>query len=78
MAHKSRLKGGPFRLNLHPSECFDGNPYKTDKPLPPAKKLEEKKHFPVAFKPSSPSKKVCIVPKRICLCCDLGGYKKIF
>ncbi|XP_056626183.1 UPF0602 protein C4orf47 homolog [Triplophysa dalaica] len=57
LAHKSRLKGGPFRLNLHPSECFDGNPYKSDKPLPPPKKPEEKKHFAVPFKASSPSKK---------------------
>ncbi|XP_073668309.1 cilia-and flagella-associated protein 96 isoform X2 [Paramisgurnus dabryanus] len=60
MAHKSMLKGGPFRLNLHPNECFDNNPYKfdkPDKPLPTPKKLEEKKHYAVPFKPSSPSKK---------------------
>lgn len=56
-AHKSMLKGGAFRLNLHPNEYFDGNPYKFDKPLPPPKKIEEKKHFAVPFKPSSPSKK---------------------
>ncbi|XP_052006205.1 UPF0602 protein C4orf47 homolog [Xyrauchen texanus] len=56
-AHKSMLKGGPFRLNLHPNECFDSNPYKFDKPQPPPKKTEEKKHFVVPFKPSSPSKK---------------------
>ncbi|XP_072519753.1 cilia-and flagella-associated protein 96 [Salminus brasiliensis] len=59
IAHKSMLKGGPFRLNLHPKECFDCNPYKLDKPLPPSKKTEEKKtHFAVPFKPSSPSKKI--------------------
>lgn len=61
MAHKSMLKGGPFRLNLHPNECFDSNPYKSDKPvkpLPTPKKPEEKKHYAVPFKPSSPSKKV--------------------
>ncbi|XP_030622749.1 cilia-and flagella-associated protein 96 [Chanos chanos] len=57
-AHKSMLKGGPFRLNLRPKECFDSNPYKFDKPLPPTKKTEEKKHFVVPFKPSSPSKKI--------------------
>uniref|UniRef100_A0A8C2Q103 Cilia-and flagella-associated protein 96 n=1 Tax=Cyprinus carpio TaxID=7962 RepID=A0A8C2Q103_CYPCA len=57
MAHKSMLKGGAFRLNLHPVECFDSNPYKFDKPLPPPKKTEEKKHITVPFKPSSPSKK---------------------
>lgn len=58
MAHKSMLKGGAFRLNLHPVECFDSNPYKFDKPLPPPKKTEEKKHITVPFKSSSPSKKV--------------------
>lgn len=58
MAHKSMLKGGAFRLNLHAVECFNSNPYKFDKPLPPPKKTEEKKHITVPFKPSSPSKKV--------------------
>ncbi|XDV37125.1 hypothetical protein PO909_006784 [Leuciscus waleckii] len=57
MSHKSMLKGGAFRLNLHPNECFDSNPYKFDKPLPPPKKTDGKKHFMVPFKPSSPSKK---------------------
>ncbi|XP_066505604.1 cilia-and flagella-associated protein 96 isoform X2 [Hoplias malabaricus] len=59
IAHKAVLKGGPFRLNLHPKECFDSNPYKIEKPLPASKKTEEKKtHFAVPFKPSSPSKKI--------------------
>ncbi|XP_035387971.1 UPF0602 protein C4orf47 homolog [Electrophorus electricus] len=58
-AHKSKLKGGPFHLNLHPKECFDNNPYKLEKPLPAAKKAEEKKtRFAVPFKPSSPSKTI--------------------
>uniref|UniRef100_A0A8C1F7E2 Cilia-and flagella-associated protein 96 n=1 Tax=Cyprinus carpio carpio TaxID=630221 RepID=A0A8C1F7E2_CYPCA len=57
MAHKSMLKGGAFRLNLHAVECFNSNPYKFDKPLQPPKKTEEKKHTMVPFKPSSPSKK---------------------
>uniref|UniRef100_A0A672KB28 Cilia-and flagella-associated protein 96 n=1 Tax=Sinocyclocheilus grahami TaxID=75366 RepID=A0A672KB28_SINGR len=57
MAHKSMLKGGAFRLNLHPVECFNSNPYKFDKPLQPPKKTEEKKHIALPFKPSSPSKK---------------------
>ncbi|KAG9347003.1 hypothetical protein JZ751_005930 [Albula glossodonta] len=39
----TKMKGGAFRLNLHPKDCFDGNPYKLDKPLPPVKKTEEKK-----------------------------------
>uniref|UniRef100_A0A8C1S2V5 Cilia-and flagella-associated protein 96 n=1 Tax=Cyprinus carpio TaxID=7962 RepID=A0A8C1S2V5_CYPCA len=58
MAHKSMLKGGAFRLNLHAVECFNSNPYKFDKPLQLPKKTEEKKHIMVPFKPSSPSKKV--------------------
>lgn len=58
-AHKSQMKGGPFRLNLHPVECFDSNPYKLNKPLPPSNVAEVKKtHFAVPFKPTSPSKKV--------------------
>uniref|UniRef100_A0A3B4D2M2 Cilia-and flagella-associated protein 96 n=2 Tax=Pygocentrus nattereri TaxID=42514 RepID=A0A3B4D2M2_PYGNA len=59
VAHKSMLKGGPFRLNLHPKECFDSNPYKLEKHLPPSKNTEDKKtHFAVPFKPSSPSKRI--------------------
>ncbi|XP_076877430.1 cilia-and flagella-associated protein 96 [Brachyhypopomus gauderio] len=58
-AHKSKLKGGPFRSNLHPKECFDSNPYKSERPLPASNKSEEKKtHFAVPFKPSSPSKTI--------------------
>ncbi|XP_036407860.1 UPF0602 protein C4orf47 homolog [Megalops cyprinoides] len=57
IAHRTKMKGGPFRLNLHPKECFDSNPYKLDKPLPPVKKTEVKKDFVIPFKPSSPSKK---------------------
>lgn len=60
------LKGGAFRLNLHPAECFDSNPYKFDKPLPPPKKTEEKKPITVPFKPSSPSKKVRKVDQTQC------------
>ncbi|XP_068134796.1 cilia-and flagella-associated protein 96 [Hyperolius riggenbachi] len=54
--HKSRLKGGAFRLNLHPKDFFDGNPYRTDKPLPPLRKKEAKKEAVKPFKPSSPAK----------------------
>lgn len=59
-AHKSEMKGGPFRLNLHPQECFDSNPYKLNKPQPLSNVAEEKnkRHFAVPFKPSSPSKMV--------------------
>ncbi|KAM9413720.1 cilia-and flagella-associated protein 96 isoform 2-T3 [Salvelinus alpinus] len=58
VSHKAMLKGGAFHLNLHPKECFDNNPYKLDKPLPPLKRLEEKKRFVVPFKPSSPNKTI--------------------
>ncbi|KAJ8015152.1 hypothetical protein DPEC_G00023180 [Dallia pectoralis] len=58
VSHKALLKGGAFRLNLHPKECFDSNPYKMDKPLPPLKNFEEKKISVVPFKPSSPNKRI--------------------
>ncbi|KAK3564552.1 hypothetical protein QTP86_022794 [Hemibagrus guttatus] len=57
-AHRSKMKGGPFRLNLHPQECFDSNPYKLNKPQPLSNMPGGKKtHFAVPFKPSSPSKR---------------------
>ncbi|TKS71990.1 UPF0602 protein C4orf47 -like protein [Collichthys lucidus] len=58
--HRSKLRGGPFKLNLHPSDYFQGNPYRTDKPLPPANKPVPpgQKVSPVPFKPPSPSKKI--------------------
>ncbi|XP_026990861.1 UPF0602 protein C4orf47 homolog [Tachysurus fulvidraco] len=56
--HRSKMKGGPFRLNNHAQECFDSNPYKLKKPQPLSNMPEEKKtHFAVPFKPSSPSKR---------------------
>ncbi|KAK2838695.1 hypothetical protein Q7C36_013509 [Tachysurus vachellii] len=56
--HRSKMKGGPFRLNHHTQECFDSNPYKLKKPQPLSNMPEEKKtHFAVPFKPSSPSKR---------------------
>lgn len=57
-SHKSRLKGGAFRLNLHPKDYFDMNPFGSDKPLPPLKKKAEKKPIVKVFKPSSPAKEV--------------------
>ncbi|KAG5263898.1 hypothetical protein AALO_G00269860 [Alosa alosa] len=57
--HKTMLKGGQFRLNLHPKDYFDHNPFKLDKSLPPPKRTDERKHhFAVPFKPSSPSKTI--------------------
>lgn len=58
--HHSKAKAGPFKLNLHPKDFFQDNPYRTNKPaqsahktLPPVKKVS-----PVPFKPSSPSKRI--------------------
>ncbi|XP_049898957.1 UPF0602 protein C4orf47 homolog [Epinephelus moara] len=58
--HHSKIKDGPFKLNLHPRDYFQGNPYRSDKPLPPANKSlpAAQKVSTVPFKPSSPSKKI--------------------
>ncbi|XP_044061280.1 UPF0602 protein C4orf47 homolog isoform X1 [Siniperca chuatsi] len=58
--HRSKLKDGPFKLNLHPRDYFQGNPYRSDKPLPPAHKPLQPAQTvpPVPFKPPSPSKKI--------------------
>ncbi|XP_059202787.1 UPF0602 protein C4orf47 homolog [Centropristis striata] len=58
--HRSKLRDGPFKLNLHPKDYFQGNPYRSDKPAPPApKSLPAAQRSPAApFKPSSPSKKI--------------------
>jgi len=39
-------------------DYFDENPYKNDKPLPPARRLSEKRLDLKPFKPSSPAKAV--------------------
>jgi len=57
-AHRKLTKGGAFRLNMAPRDYFDENPYKNDKPLPPARKSADKKLDLKPFKPSSPSKMV--------------------
>ena len=56
--HKSLLKGGAFRLNMHPRTYFDSNPYHADRPLGPPKKTSPKLPAVKPFKPSSPAKKV--------------------
>ncbi|XP_038185056.1 UPF0602 protein C4orf47 homolog isoform X2 [Arvicola amphibius] len=55
--HHRLLKGAPFKLNLHPKEYFDNNPYFLENPLPPLKKEEKKDSSLKPFKPSSPGKK---------------------
>ncbi|CAB4010018.1 Hypothetical predicted protein [Paramuricea clavata] len=51
-------KGGAFRLNLHPKTYFDGNPYKSDKPLPPLKDAKARPQIGKPFKQSSPGKEI--------------------
>ncbi|XP_011933462.1 PREDICTED: UPF0602 protein C4orf47 homolog [Cercocebus atys] len=55
--HHRLLKGAPFKLNLHPRDYFDANPYFSEEPLPPIKKEEKKESISNTFKPSSPGKK---------------------
>ncbi|XP_074252823.1 cilia-and flagella-associated protein 96 isoform X4 [Saimiri boliviensis] len=55
--HHRLLKGAPFKLNLHPRDYFDANPYFSEGPLPPIKKEEKKEAISNTFKPSSPGKK---------------------
>ncbi|KAL4618247.1 hypothetical protein GN956_G20683 [Arapaima gigas] len=57
-AHRALMKGPAFRLNLHPREYFDNNPYKGDVALPPVKHPDNTKASSAPFKPSSPGKKL--------------------
>nr|XP_020466960.1 UPF0602 protein C4orf47 homolog [Monopterus albus] len=60
--HRSKIRDGPFKLNLHPRDYFQGNPYFNERPLPPTtahKPLPPpQKLSPVPFKPPSPSKRM--------------------
>ncbi|KAK3722098.1 hypothetical protein QZH41_019843 [Actinostola sp. cb2023] len=49
-------KGAAFKLNLHPKDFFDGNPYKSDTGLPPLKDLRKPIPDFKPFKQSSPAK----------------------
>ncbi len=59
------MKGGAFKLNMHPKEFFDRNPYHEDGKT--GKKPEEKERSQSApsdkkpFKYSSPGKSVCSI-----------------
>jgi len=55
---KKMMKGGAFRLNLHPKAFFDNNPYKTDKPMPPYKEIKKLNNNFKPFQPSSPGKEI--------------------
>lgn len=58
-SHKIAMKGGAFRLNMYPTELFDGNPFRLDKPLPSvrSKTTAGAPKDLKPFKPSSPGKK---------------------
>jgi len=53
-----KVKGGPFKLNSHPNDVFDANPYKTDKPQPVYWETKRSGEKPRPFKPSNPAKLV--------------------
>ena len=55
---KKQVKGGAFKLNSHPKDMFDENPYRHDRPLPPIKDPKISKDKPKPFKPSNPAKLV--------------------
>lgn len=56
--HKAALRAGAFRLNMAPTDFFDGNPYKTEKALPPLRKSADitGKNLGPPFRPSNPGK----------------------
>ncbi|XP_071479298.1 cilia-and flagella-associated protein 96-like [Diadema antillarum] len=56
--HKAALKGGAFRLNMHPKSYFDQNPYASDRPLPPLKAKISTKKDVKPFRPSHPAKEI--------------------
>lgn len=60
--HHSKCKNGPFTSSLHPRDYFQSNPYRSNKPLPPAHKPlpDTQATPPVPFKPSSLAKKVSV------------------
>ena len=57
---KKLVKGGAFKLNSHPKDLFDENPYRHDRPLPPIKDPKTSKDKPKPFKPSNPAKLVSL------------------
>jgi hypothetical protein len=53
---KAKEKGGAFKLNSHPKDLFDENPYHSKKSLPPLHEPPLSKDKPKPFKSSSPAK----------------------
>lgn len=58
LSGRSAMKGGAFKLNMAPKTLFDANPYATDKPLPPLKKMVVEKKDVKPFRPSHPAKSI--------------------
>lgn len=60
--HRSKLRHGPFKMSIHPQDYFQKNPYRSDKPLPPAHRPlpPKEKVSVIPFKPPSPSKQVTL------------------
>ncbi|CAL1545850.1 unnamed protein product [Lymnaea stagnalis] len=57
--HKAALKAGAFRLNMHPADYFNGNPYRSDVPDPGQRKWAgdlPAKPITTPFRPSNPGK----------------------
>ncbi|KAH9513005.1 hypothetical protein Btru_035562 [Bulinus truncatus] len=57
--HKASLKAGAFRLNMHPSDYFNQNPFRSDAPAPAARKWAgdlPTKPITTPFRPSNPGK----------------------
>jgi len=59
-SHKTATKAGVFKLNMHPKEYFDKNPFLEDGKVKGGGDKERSKSAPSdtkPFKPSSPGKK---------------------
>ena len=55
---KQMMKGTAFKLNLHPKEYFDSNPYLTEKPMPIYKETNKEQLTLKPFLPSSFGKEI--------------------
>merc|ERR1712178_470301 len=55
-AAKGRMRGGSFKLNMHPKDYFDENPFRSDKPIPPERKSAPPREGSKPFRPSNPGK----------------------
>ncbi|XP_064392089.1 cilia-and flagella-associated protein 96-like [Halichondria panicea] len=51
-----KMKGSPFKLNSHPKDTFEDNPYKTDNPQPIYREPKRGGEKLKPFRPSNPAK----------------------